>query len=881
MRKLIVVLFFLTCQWTVNAQFFDKIKNTKIKSDQSIEWKNFGPGMSGYCEEFWCHPTDPNVMFMGPDMHVSFGTWNNGKSWHTLKDSDGLGLDMKRVLDIEFSLQSPDFGMAIDWNGWIYETKDRGRIWNKTGSFGEHFNAVGTDFNDTKAFSRGYPEQRGMRHGELAIDSTNDNVWYVGAGDFWNVKNNHRSITKPNGPKLRYAAYGYIWKTTDKGKTWQKITNGLSENTEVGKIIVNPNKTNHVIMITNLGLMLSKDGGLTWEKNTSGLPNNLPRDLTSYYNKETKEFVLYLVDQTVYEDKGNTVASKGGVYKSTNGGLNWINITGNLAFDLNSVNAPAEIDRFHKTVAYWFGISKNDSKSKFTKLPSEALPVFNRLVVNPLNKDEIYVSYNKKHDFTFGPGDVWKTEDGGETWIVCARQGAYWKSGENAQYWKKRKNPIGTNIQFGHLQRYMDTQNETSGNRMMTINSKGDVFIGIDQQTLKTTDNGKTWKQVDDFETSPGSKKWIGRGGSDLPGRFMLHETGVKDRRLFCSGEHGLWQTTDLDGWPDKQAVALKQIEGQTFEGNGYHAAHSISTVAVHPNNPNIIYILIWRQNHMGKVRRSIDGGKTWENIAEIFTRKKDGRRFSENPVAYQNSLLFDPKNPNTMYFCATRKAIQEIHGSIPEDAFEKGQFGIYRSTDMGFTWSPINMGLPESSSVRRITLHPDNSEVIYAALNDKNGGLFKSKDKGDNWEKVKIPSQIKTVNNIFIDPNTKTFYIATGSRSGTYKEGGVWKSLDNGKSWKKIFKAPYVWQVETSPVNPKLIVISVPGYSKSSEFMNPGVYISKDEGESWNKINKGLGQPDKIVDVKPDPYNENVLWCASWGCGWYVAYLNGTTKGW
>ena len=33
-------------------------------------------------------------------------------------------------------------------------------------------------------------------------------------------------------------------------------------------------------------------------------------------------------------------------------------------------------------------------------------------------------------------------------------------------------------------------------------------------------------------------------------------------------------------------------------------------------------------------------------------------------------------------------------------------------------------------------------------------------------------------------------------------------------------------------------------------------------------KINKGLGNHDKIVDVKPDPYNENVLWCAAWGSG-------------
>ena len=51
-------------------------------------------------------------------------------------------------------------------------------------------------------------------------------------------------------------------------------------------------------------------------------------------------------------------------------------------------------------------------------------------------------------------------------------------------------------------------------------------------------------------------------------------------------------------------------------------------------------------------------------------------------------------------------------------------------------------------------------------------------------------------------------------------------------------------------------------------DFKNPGLYLSIDAGNSWIKINKGLGQPDKIVDVKPDPYDEGILWCAGWGSG-------------
>ena len=55
--------------------FFDRIRDEKVHSDPLVEWRNFGPGMSGYNEKFWPHPTDTDVMFMGPDM--DHGTTGN------------------------------------------------------------------------------------------------------------------------------------------------------------------------------------------------------------------------------------------------------------------------------------------------------------------------------------------------------------------------------------------------------------------------------------------------------------------------------------------------------------------------------------------------------------------------------------------------------------------------------------------------------------------------------------------------------------------------------------------------------------------------------------------------------------------------------------
>ena len=230
------------------------------------------------------------------------------------------------------------------------------------------------------------------------------------------------------------------------------------------------------------------------------------------------------------------------------------------------------------------------------------------------------------------------------------------------------------------------------------------------------------------------------------------------------------------------------------------------------------------------------------------------------------------------MYFCTVRKPISEVGDGSAK--LTKGGFGFYRSLDGGYTWELSNKGIHKEASVRRIKLDPKNSSVIYAALNDHKGGLYKSINKGTSWNKVKIPSVIKAVNNVFIDRNNNNLYIATGRKNGTYEEGGVWRSKNNGKSWEQIFKAPFVWQVETSPLDENLIVVSAAGHYPT-KFKNPGIYLSQDGAKSWKKINKGLGQPNKMVDVKPDPYNKNVLWSAAWGSGWFITYLNGSTDGW
>ncbi len=864
----------------VNADYFEQLRTQKLESSSLVEWKNVGPGLSGYNEKLWTHPDNSNVMFMAPDMHVAYGSWDGGQSWNSIQDHDSLGQQMKRVIDLEFSKQNPNYAMALDWNGWVYESKDQGKRWHKLSELSPSYQSAGINPYDPLAFKKGwYDEQIGKRLNELAVDPNNDKVWYVGAGDFFNVKENHRSRARPQGNILSYADYGYIVKTSDRGRSWQKIKANFPADLDVGKIVVSPLNSNELVMATNHGVMKSVDGGLNWQPSATGLANNLPRDLYSHFEQGKQEWTLYTVDQTVYHEAGTSVRSIGGVFKSTDGGNSWQNISGNLAINLQRIHYPEEIKRYYRTISHWFGITREQAKQRFPELPKSILPVFNRVAVNPNDNDEIYLTYNKKHDRTFGPGEVWQSLDGGNTWKVVARHGHYWLNNPDQDYWAERNNPTDANVEFSHVQAYMNVHAEKEGNRLLTINKQGDLFISVAQQTQRSTDKGKTWQQIDDFETSPGSDVWVGRGNSDLPGRFMLLDTGIAERRLFASGEHGVWQSTALGEWGQKHYAPMKQIEGQT----NIDGMVSIGAMAVHPQDPNVIFITSWRQDHRGKLRKSVDGGKTWGNIATLFElpdgqqSKASGKVIQGPPnmMPAHNSLLIDPKEPNNMYLAVTKDAFSEIYRA-PRRQPVKGGYGFMRSKDGGHTWEVSNNGFHSSFSLRRIVLHPNNPNHLYAATSDENGGLYFSKDQGSHWQRVELPEVIKSVNNIFIDENTSELYLSAGGfYNGNYEEGGAWVSADNGQSWRLIFKAPAVLQVESSPIDSKILVLTVANQMRMDrQFMNPGVYLSLDKGKSWNKVNRNLGNHDKIIDAKPDPHNKNLIWAAAWGSGWFVGQI-------
>ncbi|MDO6802932.1 hypothetical protein Q4595_10770 [Wenyingzhuangia sp. 1_MG-2023] len=843
MKKVIVALLVMAqaTSFAQNSSYFKKLQTEKVSSDERLKWTLIGPGNSGYSEDLFIHPTDANVMFLNYDMGNAYRTENKSKSWVTLNDFDGKGSDI-RPNWIAFSEQDEDYGIMLEKSA-VQLTTDKGITWSEV-----------PNFPGKKKFS------------VATIDPNDKKTWYVGGGQYWKVKNVHRSLKDPYGTKVNYTEYGYVLKTTNGGKSWEVIMDNISKDLDVGRIIVDPRNSKNLYVLSNVGLYKSTNGGESWKEIKNGLPYNDVRDLTSYYNKKSGEFFLYSVLQTHYQVDGKTTVANGGVYISKDGGEHWTNMSGNLSDNYNlKVLTHKSINwLYFRAIDYWFGKNSGQIKKIAPDFPEKTLPVFNRISVNPKNPNEVYISNNLKHDFSFGPGELMRTLDGGKTWTVALRAGKYWGEETDKAFWKSMGNSLGINAKLAHLNS-VNHEDGTIGVRLMHANADGEMIICYEQQHLISKDHGDTWTQIDDDETSPGSGNWVGRGDSNLPGFGLNLDTQEKGQYLFYTEEHGIWKST-LDGDKVyKGATALKQIEGQSVDHNTNSV--SITALTVDPNDSKTYYTLTNRQRNAGTFRKSTDGGKTWKTLSKPIKNMKP------NNLLYLFSIVVDKNAPDNILFCVPSQTERGWHPSMWVKNNRKypdfEAHGIYQSKDGGKTWVNNNNGLPNKPNVTKMA-YDENYKNLYAALatsiNNTPGGLYKSSNNGDSWEQMKLPKGASSVKYVEFDKKG-TVYIATGDGNTKPGDGGVFKSKNKGKTWEKFFDMPNTNRVIVSDLDTDYIGVVV-APNKKIKYLNAGIYISRDGGKTWNKCNYGLGQADKIEAFDFDPFDKNIYWSTSHGSG-------------
>ncbi len=180
---------------------------------------------------------------------------------------------------------------------------------------------------------------------------------------------------------------------------------------------------------------------------------------------------------------------------------------------------------------------------------------------------------------------------------------------------------------------------------------------------------------------------------------------------------------------------------------------------------------------------------------------------------------------------------------------------GVYKTTDAGVTWNPVNTGLLDIA-VLSLAISPSNPQVLYAGTNyGANDGVYKSTDGGGSWTRMVtgIQETQRGIQAIVVDPtNPNVVYIAVFD-GVTDSPVGLYKTTDGGNNWNAsvngIGAIKNFLSLAINPADPN-IVYAGSSFSIATSTGPSTIYKSTDAGANWVESNNGL--PTDPTDINP-----------------------------
>ena len=675
--------------------------------------------------------------------------------------------------------------------------------------------------------------------GDIAVDWTTGTIW-VGTGE-------------NNSSRSSYAGIG-ILKSTDKGKTWQNM--GLKDSHHIGRIIINPNNPDHVVVgVTGhlyspnkeRGIYKTTDGGLTWSQklfvdDMSGIidvqtnPNNYNLMFASSWTKSRKAWD--------FQGSGTNSA----IYKSTDAGNTWIKVSteksgfptgqgvgriGLAVYDNNIIYAvhdsqfrrPSEEKKTSSNL-----LSKEDFKTMtrddFLKLEDKKL--YGYLKMNGFQ--EKYRAENVKQMVRSGnvkPIDLAHyLEDANSMLFDTPVIGTeVYKSTDGGITWKKTHEEYLDDIYysygyyFGHIYVAPNDANNIYIYGVPIVKSKdgGQTFTSISAENVHA-DHHALWINPKNPNhlingndggvniTYDDGANWMKNNAPSVGQFYAINVDNEKPYNVYGGlQDNGVWKgafgAPENKAWHQTGHYPWKSIMG----GDGMQ-------VQIDSRDHNIVYTGYQFGNYF---RLNL---KT--NVQTYIQPKHE---LGETPYRFnwQTPILLSPHNQDILYLGGNK---------------------LMRSMNQGETFTAISQDLTNGGkkgnvaygTLTTISESPFKFGVIYTGSDD--GLIYITKNAGETWKNIStnLPKTL-WVSRVIASQHKKERVYATlnGYRFDDFK-AYVYMSDDYGNTWK-----PIASNLPTSAIN----VIKEDTENESILYLGTdnGAYISFNNGDYWEVFSKGI----------------------------------------
>ena len=256
---------------------------------------------------------------------------------------------------------------------------------------------------------------------------------------------------------------------------------------------------------------------------------------------------------------------------------------------------------------------------------------------------------------------------------------------------------------------------------------------------------------------------------------------------------------------------------GETWRHIGLAEAGQIGRMVVHPDNPDVVYVGAignpFGPNEERGLYKTTDGGITWEAKLQI----------ADSVGVY--GVVMEPGSPDVLY--ATTWRAERKPWSIISGMQASGGGGIYKSTDAGESWEKLTEGLP-SGLIGKIDLSisdaaPQRVYAIVEAVGDEQG-IYRSDDGGATWTQTSNQESLTSrpfyFTNIHADPQNPDLLYVGNVR--------FFRSPDGGYTWEQR-DTPHAdnHDLWINPENPQIQVQGNDG----------GANVTLDAGETWSSV--------------------------------------------